>query len=689
MDYSAIFEMNRTKPRTPRRRWIYTVGWGLFAFLILGRCVPVEEENLSDISLSWQDPIQQRIYDFRDKHLTDSLVRYFAHPDATYRYLSAISFASTEDSSALDGLVGLLEDPVDSVRRAAVIALGQIGSRRAEQPLIRAFRADDSLGHYDVTNRQILESIGKVGGKESLHNIATVKSYLPTDTLLLEGQGWAIYRYALRGLTDKEGTKRMIQFLKTSVYPPAMQWIAAHYLYRAKGIDLSGFTSNLIRAFKGQDDPEVKMNLALALGKTKQESARLVLTKALDTQKDYRVRCNIIRALGNFSPEVCGPVVFRFLKDQNTHVAHTAADFIVDHGVPDNATDYKDWARDTSYRPYVRARLFAAAARHLPFYYVLTFGGIRYRLMRWFGEEKDPYVRAQIIRAMSEDPKNYPVIAEKGIGDEHYTVRTASAAALKKIFESDKFEQVYAGYARYHRKVLLQSIHRALKTKDVGILAELAPVFLSDKYDANQAPEEWTYLDTIKRSLPLPRAIETYNVLSKVTAQLHHTPYQPKKPDYNHPMNWEAFHALSDTLFARMNTEKGPILVRLFKKEAPATVVNFVQLAQDKFFDGKSFHRVVPNFVVQDGCNRGDGYGALDYTIRSEFEAAYYHKAGVIGMASAGKDTECTQWFITHAPVPFLDGRYTVFGEVTDGMDVLHSLQVGDVIKGIEIVKHP
>ena len=88
---------------------------------------------------------------------------------------------------------------------------------------------------------------------------------------------------------------------------------------------------------------------------------------------------------------------------------------------------------------------------------------------------------------------------------------------------------------------------------------------------------------------------------------------------------------------------------------------------------------------MQGGCPRGDGYGALDYTIRSEIGLAWYDKEGYLGMASAGPDTEGTQFFITHSPAPHLDGNYTIFGRVTSGMDVVNQLQPGDVIDQVNI----
>jgi cyclophilin family peptidyl-prolyl cis-trans isomerase len=136
---------------------------------------------------------------------------------------------------------------------------------------------------------------------------------------------------------------------------------------------------------------------------------------------------------------------------------------------------------------------------------------------------------------------------------------------------------------------------------------------------------------------------------------------------------------------ALIKTTKGDITIRLLVEEAPGSVTNFVALVNKHYFDNKFFHRVVPNFVVQAGCNRGDGWGSEDYSIRSEFTSRRY-ATGSVGMASAGKDTEGTQWFITHSPTPHLDGRYTIFAEVENGMDVVHQIEVGDRILQVSLV---
>lgn len=134
---------------------------------------------------------------------------------------------------------------------------------------------------------------------------------------------------------------------------------------------------------------------------------------------------------------------------------------------------------------------------------------------------------------------------------------------------------------------------------------------------------------------------------------------------------------------AVISTTKGSFTLDLFSADAPLTVQSFVQLAEKGFYDGLLFHRVVGDFVVQGGDPRGDGWGGPGYTIPCEINPRRYHR-GAVGMALAGKDTGGSQWFVTHAPQPHLDGRYTVFGQVRT-FDVVDALAVGDRILKVTI----
>ncbi|AFV23746.1 peptidyl-prolyl cis-trans isomerase [Methanolobus psychrophilus R15] len=139
---------------------------------------------------------------------------------------------------------------------------------------------------------------------------------------------------------------------------------------------------------------------------------------------------------------------------------------------------------------------------------------------------------------------------------------------------------------------------------------------------------------------------------------------------------------------AIIETEKGNIVLELFEKDAPKTVENFEKLINKGFYDGLSFHRVLPNFVIQGGCPKGDGTGGPGYSIKCETKGnPRKHGKGALSMAHAGKDTGGSQFFITHSPQPHLDGIHTVFGQVIEGMDVVNKIKPKDVMKKVTVVE--
>jgi peptidyl-prolyl cis-trans isomerase B (cyclophilin B) len=139
---------------------------------------------------------------------------------------------------------------------------------------------------------------------------------------------------------------------------------------------------------------------------------------------------------------------------------------------------------------------------------------------------------------------------------------------------------------------------------------------------------------------------------------------------------------------AEIHTAKGVMKVQLFEEDAPGTVANFVKLAGEGFYDGLTFHRVIPEFVIQGGCPHGTGTGGPGYRIKCETSGGnQYHDRGVLSMAHAGKDTGGSQFFICHnrQNTAHLDGVHTVFGKVVEGLDVIDDIRAGDVIEKIVI----
>ena len=135
-----------------------------------------------------------------------------------------------------------------------------------------------------------------------------------------------------------------------------------------------------------------------------------------------------------------------------------------------------------------------------------------------------------------------------------------------------------------------------------------------------------------------------------------------------------------------IKTSKGNLDITMFPEDAPVTVTSFLHLASRGFYDGLSFHRVIPNFMVQGGCPLGTGTGDPGYKFECECKPNRKHdKPGILSMANSGPNTNGSQFFITHLPTPHLDGKHTVFGEVTSGQDVVDAIKGGDKIESITI----
>lgn len=664
--------------------WKTALGILLFGLLLHEGCVPPSDEVPADVDIRIEDPVFQRIRNFQDRQLRDSLYPYFHHENPTYRYLAAMAFGSIRDSSANDSLALLLADPSDEVRAAAAFAIGQSGAASGEALLLKAFSRDDTAGVYWQANRAILEATGKCGPEASLLALSTITTYKPADTLLLEGQALGIYRYALRGLTLPEGTARMLALATGEEYPADCRVIAANYLLRAQDIRIdSSEVPALSAALRRPADPRIRMAVAVALGKARSEMALNSLAEAFGKEQDYRVRCNILRALGNFEYEKVKPVALEALKANNIHLASRAVQYFLENGDSRDATLYWQLAKDTL--PWqAQLGMYQAANRHLPAYYVDYRDAINAELRQRLTGANSPYEKAAALKALGEFGWNYRYVYREGFRAETPAIRTTTMEVLADISNRKDFRAFFGEGYRQVRRELLGMFLEAMQTGDPAMIAIAAGALRNASLNYQTYIPSYGLLDTALSRLELPKEIETYNELRKTLAFLKGEPEPPNRtPEFNHPIDWSMITPIANSRNVTIKTPRGNIVLELLPDIAPGTVANFVALISQNFYTDKVFHRVVPNFVIQGGGLRGDGYGSLDYTIRSELSPLHYLSEGLVGMASAGNHTECTQFFITHAPAPHLDGNYTIFARVISGMEVVHQIQVGDRIEEI------
>lgn len=625
----------------------------VFAVCLLISCSKENRVNKFD------DPIHVKIADFQDRRLSDSLYQFFNHKNPEYRKDAVLAFASIQDTLAVKPLGKVLDDDDDeSVRAAAAYALGQISTEKSYWALMDAFVGEKS----GKVLREITESMGKTTLKGV--GYSTIESRF-------EGFAWSYYRLALRGLTDSVDMKKSAELL-ASTNSLSARLGAAHSF--ARGLkDISSAESQLQKSAKEDSSANVRMAATSALRKIKTPWSLETLQKIPSTDSDYRVRISAVRSLSAFPIKDVKQNLFLALSDSNQNVSIAASEAIKSVATKDEYTELVTLARETkNWR--VQGNLFEAALA------VSNNKELAEEVIKLYGAVENPYAKAALLSSLGQSTLAYNFISEQLQTASVPVIKSTAASALVSINSHKEFSSSM-------QKDFVFIYKKAFETGDAAVMGIIAGALADSVLGYKKIITNYTFLYDAKKKLSLPKDNEALQPLEAAIAHFEGKKLSNEvKNEFNHPIDWNLVKTIPTDQKVLIKTGKGDITLQLLVEEAPGSVANFVQLVNNHYFDSKNFHRVVPNFVIQGGCNRGDGWGSEDYSIRSEFSMRRYVE-GSVGMASAGKDTEGTQWFITHSPTPHLDGKYTIFAIVTDGMEVVHQMEVGDTILKVELLK--
>jgi cyclophilin family peptidyl-prolyl cis-trans isomerase/HEAT repeat protein len=635
---------------------IRTAASGIFLILIIFTSCTKQKQTINKFS----DTVFIKIAGFQDRRTSDSLYPYFKHINATYRRDAVLAFASIQDSTAIDKLKEVLLNDTDStVRQAAAYALGQTKTNSCAVVLALAIAKEKNA----MVQREILEAYGKTTSHWTLHE-------KPWDSLATEGLSLSFYRSALRNILDSTFHKRAAELLQKPHTEPA-RLAAAHYFARGAN-NFNQYEKIIIQAARHDLSSDVRMASAFALRKIKTDSSRINLERIIKSNADYRIRANAVRALQSFPFDKTKAILLSALTDEQVNIAVTASEVIKEVITKESWQEVASLAKVTS-NQRVQADLYQAA---------LKAGNGKDLAEEVAGTIKlttNPYKKAALISALQSSVMMYTFIEEQLLAADTPVVRLSAANALVAMNYDPKFEPSL-------KKQFAAIYQKAIQTGDAAVIGTVAGALTDSTLGYKAIIKDYTFLYDARKKLSLPKDNEALQPLEAAIAYFEGKKNSPPvKNEFNHPIDWNLVKTIAKNQKVKIGTTKGDIVIRLLVEEAPGSVANFVALLNKRYFNQKFFHRVVPNFVIQAGCNRGDGWGSEDYSIRSEFSMERY-KTGSVGMASAGKDTEGTQWFITHSPTPHLDGRYTIFADVESGMDVVHTIEVGDQILSVDFV---
>jgi len=612
----------------------------------------------------FSDPIIQEIYQNQDERNSQGLLPFLTSDNYEYRKEASLAFASVQDSIAIEPLVLLLDDTETEVRIVAAYALGQIGNTLAERPIIRALEGEE----VPVVRKELLEALGKCSSEKGLR---LLESGQPQDSLEKSGLAWGIYRAGIKGNHSNNTIKKATELLNfRNSFETRLG--AAHFLYRTRDIDITPFFKLIAESAKNDPAPNVRMASVRALAKVNSLKCAEVLSQILINDVDYRVRVNSIVAMAGKDYQLIKGAVWKALEDENQNTAISAANNLLNQ--PDFSGDEAfEFAKNIdNWR--VRSILLSAALKNSP-----DKNAIMQFIIALYENSPNPYERAALLSSLGQITSRSEFISKETFNTKHKVISTSGLQALANIRSIEDFPKSMEGY-------FADLFKKAIGSKDLALIGIAGGILINPEFGFKEIFEDFKFLYDAKNSLSLPKDNETLQALQRTIDYFENAVNpQPVVNEYNHPIDWKKVKLIPKDQKVIVETTKGNIHLELMIEESPGSTINFISLANSGYYNGNNFHRVVPNFVIQGGCPRGDGWGGENYSIRSELGLSRYGD-GYVGMASAGKDTEGVQWFITHSPTPHLDGSYSIFGKVVKGMEVVHNIEVGDTIISVTVL---
>jgi HEAT repeat protein/cyclophilin family peptidyl-prolyl cis-trans isomerase len=602
------------------------------------------------------------------------------------RLRACLALARMQDSTAIDGLSDRLRrDPDGVVRAEAAFALGQCGSRQAFGILAWAF--DDESADVDVRAATV-EALGKIGDPRGIPVCARGLAG-PEPKIRHEGA------IALWRLGDKGNAPLLLHALRER--DPENKAMIIWALEKA--VDPHTVIPELIQK-AGDGSPLVRSYVARTLGRQGTQEALEPLFRLL-TDPDLHTRVNAARSLGQIGDSTAAPQLLAALEDAHPYVRETAVTALGKLKTTAVGPRLAEMAKDKD--PGTRAAVPAAVVADMT-------SGAAWKALQPLFKDKVPRVRANALEALGSVHRPEAIAL----------LRKTLAADAKGKAGATPLERASAATAlgTLQAKEAKDDLVRALGDHDPGIsssaadalgdLGDDSPDVVNALIDAtrnNASPNEPDVLVSglgalaklkAKSAEPLAESLANSSIpvvrdaaRGVMVAVLGEADARARIAALPAPawkgVSIEPYKNIQPVAsIADLKTSRGMIEIQLFPVDAPHTVANFVTLARKGYYDHTHFHRIVPNFVIQDGDPTGTGWGGPGYAIRCEYNRLRYD-TGAVGMALSGKDTGGSQYFITQSPQHHLDGRYTIFGHVVKGMEILDNFRLDDEIEKVTV----
>ncbi len=615
-------------------------------------------------------PQKWSIIDAQDRRDTKMLLVALRDTSGSMRAHAALALASAGDSTCVPGLLKALGDPDATVRANAAFAFGFCGDSLSVHQLVERFSPEEN----PAVRGRIAEAAGRCGRRAGADLLLRRSLATKADSLgVLRGLFFA----TTSGSTDTSHVRYALSLVTAE--DAELDEAALQVCARSKADIVKPFAKKLLDIAMTMPDSggvELRLPLLVTLGKTGNKDAFIRLQESLVNDPDPRMRVMALRGIGRSEEPKKNEFIWNALKDTGAMVRDLAVEELLKlKELPDGqdlwtmAQEHSDYAVKIPLYGLVMKKADADTRRTCRLLLASTYEQ----------GELGPYLNADLVKALWYESDTLRTIM---LGNSPAVVRQAAMGAwLQHFDEALKSKEVSS---TMRDRSLADFMRAAFLSGDAGLIASACERIDKESKEFLRSCLDKP-LDFAARSALHPiRDLETIQMLDALgTKRDGYEPPKHASPPYHHPIDRARLATIKPNQQYRIVTSQGDIILALEPEAAPGSCTAFDSLVTAGYYNGKYFHRVVPDFVAQGGCPRGDGYGGMPWTLRTEIGLEGF-TTGAVGLASAGKDTESCQFFIMLADAPHLDGRYTRFAHVVSGMEIAWKLRVGDVMSRVE-----
>ncbi len=593
------------------------------------------------------------------------------------RYFSVLALASIQDSSNLYLLVNMLNDSSENVRIAAAYTISLFSNPDVQDILIKQYYNERS----PLVRAQLLEAIGKCGTQRSLYFISRLT---PTDKKEYSGLARALVYFAIRNIHDEYSDQKALQLLTDYQTSNDTKQIVSAY-FTQPGINTKKFYKQLIHIYHNSDDVYLKANLIKAIGKNHNEEVFNFLVKQLHKQSS-EVQIAAAQALSHQDKAEVPRLMIKLINHPNLQVNIIAANYFVYHGLEKEANYYFEIARQIP-RWQPRSLMLHAALKYAP---DSLKEKIAQSIISGFNVTKNNYEKAALLSAMGFYPYKYEFIRNQIFYSDQKIISTTAIKTLVKMRLQPDFNRLAIKYKEEEGFDLHKEF--ALIFKEVMRKGDNAQIFYSAKIFKNKNLhiiddfENTFFMNQALGRLRLPRDIRVYKSLCSLL-QMYTGDTSCLRVKYNLSLtDWNFAKKIDKNIRVRVKTTKGDFVMELYPEKAPVAVSSFLENVINNYYNGTYIFRTVPNKSVWISSRRGDGWPDLNIVHRVSPYPDHF-EAGTVAMQLIDKNLESVQWFIALSPAPEMDGKYTAFGKVIQGLDIVKKLTVGDKVINVEIYR--